>query len=79
VEWIRPIQPACNRADFLHSLDEVKPAFGVSEEELSSRIPYGVIHYSATISEILREVIKGKPESIAIRAARAVLPLLGGP
>ncbi|KAJ5257668.1 hypothetical protein N7524_009224 [Penicillium chrysogenum] len=44
-----------NRADFLHSLDEVKPAFGVSEEELSSRIPYGVIHYSATISEILRE------------------------
>ncbi|KAJ5485901.1 hypothetical protein N7530_000201 [Penicillium desertorum] len=44
-----------NRADFLHSLDEVKPAFGVSEEELSSRIPYGVIHYSPTISEILRE------------------------
>ncbi|OQE30834.1 hypothetical protein PENFLA_c002G08306 [Penicillium flavigenum] len=44
-----------NRADFLHSLDEVKPAFGVSEEELSSRIPYGVIHYSGTISEILRE------------------------
>ncbi|KAJ6143420.1 hypothetical protein N7471_002873 [Penicillium samsonianum] len=44
-----------NRADFLQSLDEVKPAFGVSEEELSSRIPYGVIHYSTTISEILRE------------------------
>ncbi|KAJ9489301.1 hypothetical protein VN97_g3951 [Penicillium thymicola] len=44
-----------NRADFLHSLDEVKPAFGVSEEELSSRIPYGVIDYSPTISEILRE------------------------
>ncbi|KAJ5687637.1 hypothetical protein N7536_010256 [Penicillium majusculum] len=44
-----------NRADFLHSLDEVKPAFGVSEEELSSRIPYGIIDYSPTISEILRE------------------------
>ncbi|CAI7619098.1 unnamed protein product [Penicillium glandicola] len=44
-----------NRADFLQSLDEVKPAFGVSEEELSSRIPYGIIHYSPTISEILRE------------------------
>ncbi|KAJ5793591.1 hypothetical protein N7457_000190 [Penicillium paradoxum] len=44
-----------NRADFLHSLEEVKPAFGVSEEELSSRIPYGVIHYSPVISEILRE------------------------
>ncbi|KAJ5494084.1 ATPase AAA-type core [Penicillium fimorum] len=44
-----------NRADFLQSLDEVKPAFGVSEEELASRIPYGIIHYSSTISEILRE------------------------
>ncbi|EKV05902.1 NsfA [Penicillium digitatum PHI26] len=44
-----------NRADFLHSLEEVKPAFGVSEEELSSRIPYGIIDYSPTISEILRE------------------------
>ncbi|KAJ5481714.1 hypothetical protein N7475_000526 [Penicillium sp. IBT 31633x] len=44
-----------NRSDFLHSLEEVKPAFGVSEEELSSRIPYGIIHYSATIREILRE------------------------
>lgn len=44
-----------NRSDFHHALDEVKPAFGVSEEELSSRIQYGVIHYSNAISEILRE------------------------
>lgn len=44
-----------NRGDFFHALDEVKPAFGVSEEELSSRIQYGVIHYSQIISEILRE------------------------
>ncbi|KAJ5717508.1 hypothetical protein N7488_003154 [Penicillium malachiteum] len=44
-----------NRGDFHHALDEVKPAFGVSEEELSSRIQYGVIHYSETINEILRE------------------------
>lgn len=43
------------REDFLKSLEEVKPAFGVSEEELSSRIAYGIIHYSQTISEILRE------------------------
>ncbi|KAJ5861625.1 uncharacterized protein N7529_008935 [Penicillium soppii] len=43
------------RADFLQSLDEVKPAFGVSEEELSSRIAYGIMHYSQNISEILRE------------------------
>ncbi|KAJ6105936.1 hypothetical protein N7512_009453 [Penicillium capsulatum] len=44
-----------NRADFHQALGEVKPAFGVSEEELSSRIQYGVIHYSETINEILRE------------------------
>ncbi|KAJ6028257.1 hypothetical protein N7540_003833 [Penicillium herquei] len=44
-----------NRGDFHHALDEVKPAFGVSEEELSSRIQYGVIHYSEAINEILRE------------------------
>lgn len=42
-----------NRADFQHALDEIKPAFGVSEEELSSRIQYGIIHYSNGIREIL--------------------------
>ncbi|EAW09819.1 AAA family ATPase SEC18 [Aspergillus clavatus NRRL 1] len=44
-----------NRADFHHALDEVKPAFGVSEEELSSRIQYGIFHYSPMINEILKE------------------------
>lgn len=44
-----------NRADFLNALEEVKPAFGVAEEELSSRIQYGIIHYSPTVNEILKE------------------------
>ncbi|PLB53131.1 putative vesicular fusion ATPase [Aspergillus steynii IBT 23096] len=44
-----------NRADFHHALSEVQPAFGVSEEELSSRIQYGIIHYSLAINEILKE------------------------
>ena len=44
-----------NDSDFHHALDEVKPAFGVSEEELSSRIQYGIIHYSPVVNEILRE------------------------
>lgn len=44
-----------NRSDFMHALEEVKPAFGVSEEELSSRIQYGIIHYSPVINEILKE------------------------
>ncbi|KAL2001113.1 hypothetical protein VTN02DRAFT_2218 [Thermoascus thermophilus] len=44
-----------NRADFHHALEEVKPAFGVSEEELATCIQYGIIHFSPTINEILRE------------------------
>ncbi|PYH89462.1 putative vesicular fusion ATPase [Aspergillus ellipticus CBS 707.79] len=44
-----------NRSDFHHALDEVKPAFGVSEEELSSRIQYGIIHFSPVVNEILKE------------------------
>ncbi|KAJ9295602.1 hypothetical protein DTO271G3_6058 [Paecilomyces variotii] len=44
-----------NRADFFHALDEVKPAFGVSEEELATCIQYGIIHFSPTINEILKE------------------------
>lgn len=44
-----------NREDFYHALEEVKPAFGVSEEQLSTCIQYGIIHYSPTINEILKE------------------------
>lgn len=41
------------RADFMRALEDVKPAFGVSEEELTSVAPYGVIHYSPHIQSIL--------------------------
>jgi vesicle-fusing ATPase len=34
-----------NRSDFLHALDEVHPAFGVSEEELEAVIQNGIIRY----------------------------------
>lgn len=44
-----------NRADFHRALEEVKPAFGVSEEELATRLQYGIIHYSPAINEILKE------------------------
>ncbi|KAL4897224.1 P-loop containing nucleoside triphosphate hydrolase protein [Aspergillus ambiguus] len=44
-----------NRADFQLALDEVKPAFGVSEEQLSSRITNGIIHYSTEIEKIITE------------------------
>jgi vesicle-fusing ATPase len=33
------------RTDFFNALDEVKPAFGVSEEELDQVIQNGIIHF----------------------------------
>lgn len=38
-----------NRDDFMHALEEVKPAFGVSEEELQAVIQNGIIHFDAKI------------------------------
>ncbi|WVO15682.1 hypothetical protein L204_103343 [Cryptococcus depauperatus] len=43
------------RADFMHALEEVQPAFGVSEEELQQVVANGIIHYSARINEILKD------------------------
>jgi vesicle-fusing ATPase len=44
-----------NRQDFMNALGEVKPAFGVSEEELSSCIRGGIIPYNRHINSILAE------------------------
>jgi vesicle-fusing ATPase len=44
-----------NRQDFKNALGEVKPAFGVSEEELSSCIRGGIIPYNRHINSILAE------------------------
>ncbi|CCG83613.1 Vesicular-fusion protein sec18 [Taphrina deformans PYCC 5710] len=44
-----------HRVDFMHALEEVRPAFGVSEEELESVVQSGIIHFSPGISDILRE------------------------
>lgn len=44
-----------NRQDFHNALDEVKPAFGVSEEELETCIQGGMIHFSRAIEDILEE------------------------
>ncbi|KAL1646388.1 transport between ER and Golgi ATPase protein [Diplodia intermedia] len=43
------------RVDFLNALDEVRPLFGVAEEELSKCIRGGIIHFSSTINSILDE------------------------
>lgn len=61
------------REDFLHALDEVKPLFGVAEEELDRCISGGIIHYSTEIGDILRE---GHLFTAAIRNPESSLPLL---
>jgi vesicle-fusing ATPase len=44
-----------NRQDFMNALDEVRPAFGVSEEDLKTCIQGGIISFSPAISGILEE------------------------
>lgn len=39
-----------SRADFMYALDEVQPAFGVSEEELQQVVQNGIIHYSQRVN-----------------------------
>ncbi|KAK9479062.1 P-loop containing nucleoside triphosphate hydrolase protein [Lipomyces japonicus] len=44
-----------NRQDFMNALDEVRPAFGINEEELATCIQNGIIKYSTHIDSILAE------------------------
>ena len=44
-----------NRTDFQNALEEVKPAFGVSEEELQNCLQGGIIHYSTYVRDVLQE------------------------
>ena len=44
-----------NHNDFQNALQEVIPAFGVSEEELANCLRGGIIHYNSYIHDVLRE------------------------
>ena len=44
-----------NRDDFEHAMDDVKPAFGVSEDELQRCLRGGIIRFSPFIDNILDE------------------------
>lgn len=44
-----------NRDDFMKALDEVKPAFGVSEEELATAVRGGILRFSPHIENILQD------------------------
>ena len=55
-----------NRQDFQNALDEVKPAFGVSEEELLQVVQNGIIDYSSAVEvskqlgHVIAKMLKGK-------------------
>ncbi|KAJ6482822.1 vesicular-fusion protein SEC18 [Mycena vitilis] len=68
-----------NRSDFMHALDEVHPAFGVSEEELQAVIQNGIIRFDSTVDELLRsgELIVEQVRSS--KRAPVVNVLLHGP
>jgi vesicle-fusing ATPase len=44
-----------NRGDFTHAFDEVKPAFGVSEDELQRCLRGGILPFGPAIDNILQE------------------------
>lgn len=44
-----------NRDDFMKALEEVKPAFGVSEEELTTAVRGGILRFSPHIENILQD------------------------
>ena len=46
-----------NRDDFLQALDEVHPAFGVSEEELQQVVQNGIIHFDAIVDVSYQSII----------------------
>lgn len=39
-----------NRDDFNNALDEIRPAFGVSEEELQQVIQSGIIQFNGSVA-----------------------------
>ena len=48
-------QLTVNRQDFEQAFEDVKPAFGVSEEDMQKCLRGGIIHFSPFISNILEE------------------------
>ena len=44
------------RDDFLMALSEVKPAFGVNEEDLNLNFPYGIIEYNRKVHSVFEKL-----------------------
>ncbi|AQZ18133.1 SEC18 (YBR080C) [Zygosaccharomyces parabailii] len=68
-----------NRDDFLKALQEVTPAFGISEEDLKMCVEGGMIKYSDTIEAILRNGGKYVRQVRESAKSRLVSLLIHGP
>lgn len=65
--------------DFMHALEEVHSAFGVAEAGLNDALRGGLLHYSSTVTNILR---KGHEHAVEVRDdpdATVLSVLLHGP
>ena len=47
-----------NRADFMNSLSEVRPAYGISEAELEEAVRLGITRYSPHIDHTIQEMMR---------------------
>jgi len=45
-----------SRVDFVHALDEVKPAFGIDNDEFANCIKNGIINYGLPVEKLLKTV-----------------------
>lgn len=67
------------RNDFLLALSEVKPAFGVSEEDLTKNAPHGIIQYSPKVKTIFDKGQSFIDEVKSSETERLISILLHGP
>ena len=64
------------RADFVRALEEVKPAFGVSSDELQSRVRGGIVPYGGKLPQLLERANADAPSKAAASKAAGQLSLL---
>ncbi|KAL0940324.1 vesicular-fusion protein sec18 [Colletotrichum truncatum] len=61
--------------DFENALNEVKPAYGVSEDELSNALGMGILHFNENIPAIIR-TIKGYIDTVNESDVLTRIPIL---
>jgi vesicle-fusing ATPase len=68
-----------NRVDFINALEEVKPAFGVADEELEEALVYGIIHFSPSIQSIINDGLIYVENIRKVERLKHLAVLLHGP